>query len=376
MRYTFEEEEDEYTSDALSTRRSARQSGAVTPAEPTVTASGRQVRPRMGGRYGEIGVDGVDSADRETPASAEYERSEKSEEPEPPPDANVTYYKPKGRGWKGWAIAEDAGDGSGAIHGYNEVDAMDEDEDEAMSSGESAGEWDNGDDESDVIRARDADDEDDDLEEDDDSNDDFDTQPKSLIVTLKYGKSGPSRSVNPVPNSSIDMAPSTSDQAAAQTALPTPQRSSASSIKLESPLQASASAMSSTSSSINAASTLTNGFTAPSPASQAKAEAYPAIPSPRMTVLPQHPSPTKAETVQSRPEPLPVSALPVAQPVLTGFAPTPPLANGAANGATAPAQYRQQTLDGLFSRTPSAVDNDAGKPPLPGASGSPPVSSS
>jgi hypothetical protein len=55
MKYTFSDEED-YGSDALSSRRSNRQSGISTPAEhigPVITASGRQVRSRLGGDYGE-----------------------------------------------------------------------------------------------------------------------------------------------------------------------------------------------------------------------------------------------------------------------------------------------------------------------------------
>ena len=54
-RYTYSDEE-EGGSDAFSIRRSNRQSGISTPAEssgPTFTASGRQVRSRHGGTYGE-----------------------------------------------------------------------------------------------------------------------------------------------------------------------------------------------------------------------------------------------------------------------------------------------------------------------------------
>ena len=54
MKYTFSDDED--ISDALSSRRSTRPSGVSTPAEhagPTVTSSGRQVKSRLGGLYGE-----------------------------------------------------------------------------------------------------------------------------------------------------------------------------------------------------------------------------------------------------------------------------------------------------------------------------------
>lgn len=55
IKYTFSDEEDG-ASDALSAKRSNRQSGVSTPAEParpTITASGRQVKSRYRGTYGE-----------------------------------------------------------------------------------------------------------------------------------------------------------------------------------------------------------------------------------------------------------------------------------------------------------------------------------
>lgn len=51
MKYTYSDDED--TSDAVSARRSNRQSGFATPTEPTVTASGRQVRSKYAGNYGD-----------------------------------------------------------------------------------------------------------------------------------------------------------------------------------------------------------------------------------------------------------------------------------------------------------------------------------
>ncbi|KAG9235513.1 hypothetical protein BJ875DRAFT_458914 [Amylocarpus encephaloides] len=57
MKYTFSDEEDDIYSDATTSRRSTRNTGTHTPAEgiggPTITQSGRQVRPRLGGEYGE-----------------------------------------------------------------------------------------------------------------------------------------------------------------------------------------------------------------------------------------------------------------------------------------------------------------------------------
>lgn len=54
MRYTFSDDEED--SDDFPTRKSTRNSGVSTPAEPTgptVTASGRHVKSRLGGMYGE-----------------------------------------------------------------------------------------------------------------------------------------------------------------------------------------------------------------------------------------------------------------------------------------------------------------------------------
>jgi hypothetical protein len=56
MKYTYSDEEDDIYSDSTSARRSTRNTGTHTPAEhngPIVTQSGRQVRSRHGGAYGE-----------------------------------------------------------------------------------------------------------------------------------------------------------------------------------------------------------------------------------------------------------------------------------------------------------------------------------
>jgi hypothetical protein len=52
IRYTYSDDEDDW-SDATSTRRNSRNAATHTPFErPTVTASGRTIRPRHGGLYG------------------------------------------------------------------------------------------------------------------------------------------------------------------------------------------------------------------------------------------------------------------------------------------------------------------------------------
>lgn len=178
MRYTFDDEDDEdfSLSDAMPARRSTRNSGAVTPADPsrpTITASGRQVKARVGGLYGETLHSGQTSTGRASPATETYERSEASEEPPVAPGGRAT--RSSGRvGVNGWAK------GGKHIEGYNSVDEMDEEEEEATSSG---AEWDGGDE-----------DEPDDMdagmdEEDEDKGHFEDDGPRSLIVKLRYGKS-------------------------------------------------------------------------------------------------------------------------------------------------------------------------------------------
>ena len=85
MRYTFSDEENEVDSDALSVRRSTRNSGretpGVPPAAPTVTASGRQVRSRATGAYGESLHSGQ-TTEGASPATGDYIRSDVSEEPQ------------------------------------------------------------------------------------------------------------------------------------------------------------------------------------------------------------------------------------------------------------------------------------------------------
>jgi hypothetical protein len=191
MKYTFSDDEDE-TSDATSVRRSARQSGRDTPAGPTgptVTASGRHVRSRASGLYGESLLSGQATGD-ETPGTGEYMRSDASEEPHPAHGratraaAQVTHSNPKKRKH---------------IETYNSVDEMD-DEDEASSSG---GEWEGGD-EVDVDHM-DQDDEDDEMSDSDSVMD----NDRSLVVKLKYRKSSSVQPSQPI-QEGINVVPKTS----------------------------------------------------------------------------------------------------------------------------------------------------------------------
>ncbi|KAF2086881.1 hypothetical protein K490DRAFT_74087 [Saccharata proteae CBS 121410] len=171
LRYTYSDDEDD-ASDATSTRRSTRHSGRATPADPSkpvVTSSGRQVRSRFGGTYGETLLSGQ-------AADAEHEE--------------------RGRtATNGWSRGKRK-----HIEGYNSLDDM-EDESEASLSGH---EWDGGDDEEDVVRA--GDDEDEDMAESDEASDD-NAEPASLVVKLKYGKVTHEQDEQKEPSSDINPAP-------------------------------------------------------------------------------------------------------------------------------------------------------------------------
>ncbi|KAI8941051.1 hypothetical protein NX059_002294 [Plenodomus lindquistii] len=158
QRYNYADEEDDFDSEDLSARRSGRQSGRETsaaPSGPTVTASGRQVRSRATGVYGEILHSGQ-VEDHVSPATGDYIRS--SEEPQ------------HGR-------ATRAGN-RGATNGRTGKRTVDSDEEDATS-------WDGGDEDEDEPEQMELDDDEDDAA--DDSMDDLD-EPQSLMVTLRYKK--------------------------------------------------------------------------------------------------------------------------------------------------------------------------------------------
>ena len=170
LKYTYSDDEAD-TSDATSTRRSTRVATPADPSKPIVTASGRQVRSRIGGAYGERMHSGQ-ITNQPTPAEGEYDGSELS-------DARA---RQRGRTTRSGGPHQANGWSEERKHiaGYNELDEMD-DEDDAMSSG---GEWDGGDDDDDV------DDRLDDQEEDGEvsSDEEDDLEPKSLVVKLRYPK--------------------------------------------------------------------------------------------------------------------------------------------------------------------------------------------
>ncbi|MCJ1381023.1 hypothetical protein MMC17_004132 [Xylographa soralifera] len=179
MKYTYSDEE-EGGSDALSSRRSNRQSGISTPVEPagpTFTASGRQVKSRVGGTYGETMLSGNHNLDHTTSVEGGNGVQEADEEP-------ITRARTRG------VVQQQQPSSQNRKHidGYNALDEM-EDESDATSSG---GEWDGGDD--DEVEENIADDEEDedvDMSDSGPSGDELgggSTDKHSLVVSLRYHK--------------------------------------------------------------------------------------------------------------------------------------------------------------------------------------------
>jgi hypothetical protein len=184
LRYTYEDDGDDFDSDDAPVRRSGRQSARdSSPAQsgPTVTASGRQVRSRATGTYGETLLSGQ-TTDRASPATGDYTRSDVSEEPR------------QGRSTR-------AGN---RTHLSREVDS---EEDEDATS------WDGGDEDEDEPEPMDLDDND---EQDGAVHhlSDDEQEPRSLVVTLHYRKnpSAISEEFQPEETSASGVA-DTSDQA-------------------------------------------------------------------------------------------------------------------------------------------------------------------
>ena len=163
-------------------RRSNRNSGTSTPAEPTgptFTASGRQVRSRHGGAYGETMLSGRADAS-ETRSNGAMEVAEGDDEELPVSrgrarrntQQNGARPKPQPRKH---------------IEGYNSLDSMDDESDAASSGG-----WEGGDDDESEDHVED-DEEDEDVEmsdaEENDSEGEEDNAHRSLVVSLRYLKS-------------------------------------------------------------------------------------------------------------------------------------------------------------------------------------------
>ncbi|EPE34087.1 hypothetical protein GLAREA_07100 [Glarea lozoyensis ATCC 20868] len=126
MKYTYSDEEEEVYSDATTSRRSMRNTGTHTPAEglpaPTVTQSGRQVKARQGGHYGESMLSGANMANAVTVGDFGD-----------PIDEADTSDNTGGRPRRAAALQNSAPKGGRHIAGYNNVDEMTSDDEEDAS---------------------------------------------------------------------------------------------------------------------------------------------------------------------------------------------------------------------------------------------------
>ncbi|KAL8759500.1 MAG: hypothetical protein Q9199_000721 [Rusavskia elegans] len=203
IKYTYSDEEDG-GSDALSTRRSNRQSGDSTPAEParpTVTASGRQVKSRYGGAYGET----IRSGQHENGRVLSVGGGDGTADVEESLNASVR----GGRATRGRSKRR----AGSHINDDVSSDEMDDGSD-ATDSGQ---EWDGGNDDADDHADDEVEDEEmnDDISEDELAMDDVTLQPRSLVVSLRYSSTTPTvvqtapktTDVMPGPNNISDQAP-------------------------------------------------------------------------------------------------------------------------------------------------------------------------
>ena len=205
MKYTFSDEEDAI-SDAGSNRRSNRHSGmaiAAGPSGPTFTASGRQVRSRYGGAYGETVLSGQDNLDEQNRGSLGGAIDDETEKaPHARPHRSVQY-----------STILSKGPASKQHKGYESLDPVD-DESDATTSGR---EWEGGDSEEPDEPLEEE--EDDDGIETSNSNDGEEEDPRqSLVVSLRYMRSisipsieGNRKDIGPTKNLSAALSLNSSD---------------------------------------------------------------------------------------------------------------------------------------------------------------------
>lgn len=138
MKYTYSDEEDDIYSDTTS-RRSTRNTGTHTPAEPaapTVTQSGRQVRSRHGGAYGESLLNGTRTS---SVAAPEYYGT--SEQPESENDDVITGRRPRRAAAIKQSRESKASRRDRSIDGYDSEDDMDEEDEEDEVSEQDYGDY-------------------------------------------------------------------------------------------------------------------------------------------------------------------------------------------------------------------------------------------
>ncbi|TVY84900.1 hypothetical protein LSUE1_G000325 [Lachnellula suecica] len=211
MKYTYSEDEDEGYSDSTS-RRSTRNTGTHTPAEnsgPTVTQSGRQVKARQGGAYGESILSGANGA--ATPADSYMDGSDELDNGTEGDDGG----RPRRAAAANGAANSRAPRGGRHIEGYNDVDEMTSDEEGDAS------EQDYGDDEEEedhVSLASDVNDQDE-LSDKDEDEEMQDGEKKSLVVKLLVKTPTPERKTvvkQMTPEEDVSSAPALVPTATAQ----------------------------------------------------------------------------------------------------------------------------------------------------------------
>lgn len=179
MKYTFSDDEDDEGYSDSTTRRSTRNTGTHTPAEPigpTVTLSGRQVKSRTGGTYGESMLSGTQTP--ATTGTAAYDAEDDGEDEDE--DGDIVDHRSRHAAAQ---TTNGIGRGGRHIEGYNSVDEMDDEDD--------ASEQDYGDDdeeEEEAVVESDVDDQDvseDDIDMDADDNEVAESGKKHLLVKLK-----------------------------------------------------------------------------------------------------------------------------------------------------------------------------------------------
>ncbi|EMC97428.1 hypothetical protein BAUCODRAFT_575349 [Baudoinia panamericana UAMH 10762] len=182
MRYTYDDEDQAFDSDATSTRRSNRPSARGTPladSGPTYTASGRQIRQPRQGEYGESLLKNNLALDEdELGPSSGYHNGLVGDDEDDGSEPPTTHGRATRLGGRS-AQANGADDASARNHidGYNNIDAM-SDEDDAAQSGN---DWDSERNEAEDEDMPDAGSDGDEPSEGDEDDD----QPRSLVVRLK-----------------------------------------------------------------------------------------------------------------------------------------------------------------------------------------------
>ena len=202
IRYTFSSDEDEESDAPSNNRRSTRHSGISTPAEPegpTFTASGRQVKSRHGGAYGETRLSGQGAT---ASANAMTYSSDHG------PTADPTNGRPRRSALR--QELTNRGGGGDHIEGYNSIDEIEDEEDAASSGVDDYA----GDDDVEMGDENGDGDGDEDMSEDDAVVRKRESPDPSLVVQLRYQKKPPvsstaasnSNGAQPNPSISVDAA--------------------------------------------------------------------------------------------------------------------------------------------------------------------------